>query len=69
MSIAFAPFLIHVETPLGSGHVVYIESNPIWENDCITVALSDGGQWRYFNTSQIKSFHNQTYNITKAETK
>lgn len=63
--IAFPPFPIPVVTPLGDGYVVYIESNPTWENDCITVALCEGGQWRHFTTDQIKSFHNSTYGIKK----
>lgn len=66
--IAFVPFPIPVETPLGSGYVVYIESNPLWENDCITVALCDGGQWRHFNSGQIQSCRNSTYEILKNKT-
>lgn len=63
----FAPFPIPVITPEGDGYVVYIESNPMWENDCITVALCNGGQWRHFNSGQIKSWHNATYDITKTK--
>lgn len=65
--IVFAPFPISVITPEGNGLVVYVESNPIWENDCVTVALLDGGQWRHFNSSQIQSWHNETYNLKKKE--
>lgn len=61
--ICFAPHPIPVETPLGVGYVVYIRSNMQWENDEITVALIEDGQWRHFNTSQIKSFENPTYDI------
>lgn len=63
--IEFAPFPIPVITPLGNGVVVYISTNPIFENDEICVALCDSGQWRHFNTSQIKSHENITYGIKK----
>lgn len=65
--IVFAPNPIPVVTPLGEGYVVYIESNPVWENDCVTVALCEGGQWRHFNSSQIKSCKNLTYDIKPNE--
>lgn len=65
--IAFPPYPIQVVTPLGDGYVVYIESNTTWENDCITVALCDSGQWRHFNSGDIKSFHNSTYGIKKQQ--
>lgn len=61
--IAFSPFPIPVVTPLGEGYVIYVESDPIWENDCVTVALCEGGQWRHFNSGQIKSCKNLTYGI------
>lgn len=67
MAITFAPFPIPVVTPLGDAYIVYIETNPIWENDCITVALCDGGQWRHFNSGDIKSFNNSTYGITQKQ--
>lgn len=66
--ITFAPFPIPVETPEGGGYVVYVESNPVWENDGVTVALMDGGQWRHFNSGQIKAWHNATYDIIKKKT-
>jgi hypothetical protein len=67
--IAFAPFVIPVYTPKGSGIVVYVESNPIWENDCVTVALHDGGQWLHFDATEIKAWNNSTYGIKKQEDK
>lgn len=67
MAIAFPPFPIPIVTPLGDGYVVYVETNPTWENDSITVALCDGGQWRHFNSGDIKSFHNSTYGIQKQQ--
>lgn len=65
MPITFPPYPLPVETPLGPGYVVFINDNNLWENDEVCVALCDGGQWRHFNTSDIKSFHNSTYGITK----
>ncbi len=61
--INFAEFPIPVVTPLGIGYVVYIKSNAIWENDEVCVAMEDDGQWRHFNSSQIKSYKNETYDI------
>lgn len=67
--IVFAPYAIPVVTPEGEGYVVYIEDNGNpFENDCVTVALCDGGQWRHFNSGQIKSHHNATYGIFKPKT-
>lgn len=65
--IVFADRPIPVVTPLGEGYVVYIESSSLWENDCITVAMCDGGQWRHFSSADIKSHHNATFGIKKQE--
>lgn len=54
---------IPVVTPLGDGYVVYIRENGMWENDEVCVAMMNDGQWRHFNTDQIKSWHNGTYDI------
>lgn len=58
--------VIPVVTPLGNGYAIYVKSNGMWENDEVCVAMEAGGQWRHFNTGQIKSFHNETYGISKA---
>ncbi len=63
--IAFPPTPIPVVTPLGDGYVVYVTDGGMGENDCVTVAMCDGGQWRHFVSSDIKSFHNSTYGIQK----
>lgn len=63
--IVFPPVPMPVITPLGEGYVVYIASNGQWENDEVCVAMCDGGQWRHFNTADIKSHHNATYGIKK----
>lgn len=65
--IVFAPNPIPVITPEGGGYVVYIKSNGMMENDEVCVALLDGGQWLHFNTSQIKSWHNATYDLLKTK--
>lgn len=67
-TISFAPFPIPVIANGQEGYVIYIESSPIWENDIVTVALCDGGQWRHFNSGQIKSHHNATIGILKQKT-
>lgn len=56
---------IPVVTPLGDGYALYVRSNGMFENDEILVALKDSGQWRHFLTSDIKSYHNETYDIRK----
>lgn len=63
--IAFAPFPIPVVTPKGEGYVVYVETCPMWENDCVTVAMSDGGQWLHFQSKNIRTYNNATYGIIK----
>lgn len=66
--ITFANFPIPVKTPLGDAYVVYVESSPIWENDCVCVALEADGQWRHFTTADIKSYKNLTYGVGKEKT-
>lgn len=63
--ITFAPYPIPVITPLGEAYVIYISHSPVFENDEVTCALCEGGQWRTFSTADIKSHHNATYGITK----
>jgi hypothetical protein len=66
--IAFAPYPIPVITPLGEAYVIYVSHSPVFENDEVTCALCEGGQWRTFSTADIKSHHNATYGITKNKT-
>lgn len=56
---------IPVITPLGEGIALYVKSNGALENDEVTVVMKDGGQWRHFNTGDIRSHHNETYGIKK----
>lgn len=69
MAIVFppCPLPVHVDG-LGPAYVVYIKDNGMGENDEVTVALIDGGQWRHVLTSDIKSWHNTTYGINKSPT-
>jgi len=65
--IVFPPYPIPVIADGQEGYVVYIRSNSLWENDEVCVALCDGGQWRHYNSGQIKSYHNATYGIIKQQ--
>lgn len=38
----------------------------MWENDEACIAMEEGGQWRHFQTGQIKAWNNLTYGIKKA---
>lgn len=65
--ITFPPYPIPVITPLGEGYVIYVTESGMHENDCVCVALATDGQWRHFNTGQLKSHKNATYEIVKTE--
>jgi len=65
MSLMQFDIPIPVVTPLGDAYAIYVKSNGIFENDEVTCCLKDTGQWRHFLTSEIKSFHNETYGIKK----
>lgn len=54
-----------VVTPLGDGYAIYVTDGGMFENDCFTVVLCDGGQVRHFTSEQIQIFFNATYNINK----
>ena len=64
--ITFAPNPIPVVIEgLGPAWVIYVKDNGMFEDDEVCVALLEGGQWRHVTTSQIKSWHNKTYDIKK----
>ena len=52
-------------TPLGDGLVWYVKPNGYLENDELTVIMCDGGDIKHFTTSQVKIWHNETYEIKK----
>lgn len=62
----FAPFPIPVVTPKGSGYIVYVKCNAMWENDEVCVAMDDGGQYFHFNTGQLSAYKNATYGINSS---
>lgn len=47
------------------GYAIYVQSAGMFENDIFTVVLCKGGIIRHYNTSQLRIYHNQTFNITK----
>lgn len=65
-NITFALFPIPIVTPKGSGYIVYVKCNAMWENDEVCVAMDDGGQYFHFNTGQLQAFKNATYGINAA---
>jgi len=56
---------IPVITPLGDAYAIYITTNGMWDDDEWTCALMKDGQVRHFNSSQIRLWHNGTYDICK----
>jgi hypothetical protein len=54
---------IPVHTELGDAYALLIKSNGMWENDEVLCVMKADGQWRHFNSGQIKSHHNGSYNI------
>jgi len=63
--VSFPPYPIPVTTPLGDGYVLYVKSNNMYENDEFAIVLSNGGEIKHFNSSQVKIWHNATYDISK----
>ena len=61
--MSFPPYPIPVTTPLGDGHILYINPGGMYENDEITVVLLDGGHIRHFESDQVKVWVNSTYGI------
>ncbi len=47
------------------GYAIYVQSNGMFENDVWAVVLCNGGVIRHYNTSQLKIYQNQTFNILK----
>jgi hypothetical protein len=60
--IAFFPQPFPVDTELGQGFAVYVESGSMWGNDTWCVALDDG-RLRHFLTSQLLVVPNGTYGL------
>lgn len=47
------------------GYAIYVQSAGTFENDIWAVVLCNGGVIRHYNTSQLRIYNNQTFNITK----
>ena len=58
---------IPVNTPHGEGYAIYVESGGMFENDCWTVCLCEGGVVRHYNTTQINICKNGTFEIYEKE--
>lgn len=56
---------IPVNTDLGSGYILYVKSNGMYQNDEFCVVL-ENGDLRHFITTQLKIQRNETYNINTA---
>lgn len=65
MSVTVFDIPVPVTTPLGSGYILYVKSNPLYENDEITCVLLDGGDIKHFTSDQVKVWNNATYSIKK----
>lgn len=52
-----------VKTVHGEGYAIYVESSGMFENDCWTVVLCEGGFIRHYNTTQISVIKNSTFEI------
>lgn len=58
---------IPVTTIIGDAYAIYVKSNGMFEDDEWCCCLTESGQVRHFVSSQIKIWHNQTYQIKKAQ--
>lgn len=51
------------------GYAIYVSNGGTFENDIWCVVLCDGGDVRHYQTSQIKIYHNATFEIIKKKEK
>ena len=63
--ITFVPNITPCTTQLGDALIWYVKSNGYLENDELTCIMLDGGIIKHFNTSQVRIWHNETYEIKK----
>lgn len=56
--------VIPVETPVGYGSLLYVESAGPLANDIFAVVLEKGGQIRHFRSDQFHVLENPTMDIT-----
>ncbi len=55
--------IVPVETPVGYGSLLYVESGGPLSNDIFAVVLEDGGKIRHFRSDQVKVLANPTMDI------
>ena len=55
--------IIPVETPVGYGSLLYVESAGPLSNDIFAVVLEDGGKIRHFRSDQVTVLENPTMDI------
>lgn len=63
--ITFSPYPVPVDTLLGEGYLLYVQSGEMLENDIWTVILLDGGVVKHFTTEQLTVMKNGTFDIVK----
>lgn len=63
MSLVVFDFPVPVSTPLGHGYILYVKSNPIYNNDEITCVLFETGEIKHFTSDMIFVTKNSTYSI------
>ncbi len=54
---------IHVDTPLGRGHAIFIIDYGMHQNSCWVVVLEKDGVVKHFDTNDIIVCTNYTYGI------
>ena len=55
--------IVPVETPVGYGSLLYVESGGPLSNDIFAVVLEDGGRIRHFRSDQLTVLENPTMDI------
>lgn len=55
--------IVPVETPVGYGSLLYVESGGPLSNDIFAVVLEDGGKVRHFRSDQVRVLDNLTMDI------
>ena len=55
--------IVPVETPVGYGSLLYVESGGPLANDIFAVVLEDGGKIRHFRSDQVRVLDNPTMDI------
>ena len=61
--------IVPVNTPVGYGSLLYVESGGPLSNDIFAVVLEDGGKIRHFRSDQVTVLENPTMDIVGSEFK